>query len=163
MSSILKFFLSLVIFVLPSFIFGTAVRSMAEAEAPTVAEELITASFRSVVDQSDLRVTSERMIVTRALAEKLLEAVKSEKGREALETFSRGVSQKLVSCSSLMQGSHPFKEPFLSCLSSMGSKGQHPDDTVETYQAFTKKWITAVNRGGLFFVSDEVYTFFLEL
>ena len=63
----------------------------------------------------------------------------------------------------ISRGSHPSKESFLSCLSSMGSKGQHQDDTVETYQAFTKKWITAVNRGGFFFISDEVYTFFLEL
>ena len=64
----------------------------------------------------------------------------------------------------ILKGSHPMKESFLSCLSSMGSKGQCPDDSVEeNFLSFTKKWIARVNRGGLFFVSDEVYTFFLEL
>ena len=64
----------------------------------------------------------------------------------------------------IVKSSHPSKESFLACLSSMGTKGQSPDVSAEeTFHSFTKKWITAVNRGGLFFVSDEVYTFFLEL
>ena len=234
---------------------------MAEAAVPTVAEELITGCFQAVLDRSDFSVSSERMVKTRALAENLLEAVKTEEGRKALETFSRGVSEKMVEVinkseakkfsnrrvklwrqfhnirttklkdlyvkflaevsittgedplliqytfekmfeetlkwqftsetdmervaeltsndhqalryaagfiphalmKKISRGSHPFKGSFLSCLSSMGTKGRCPDETVETYQSFTKKWITAVNRGGLFFVSDEVYTFFFYL
>ncbi len=33
----------------------------------------------------------------------------------------------------------------------------------ESLQMFTKRWVTAVNRGGLFLLKDEVYMLFLEM
>ena len=38
----------------------------------------------------------------------------------------------------------------------MGEKGKS-SGTDNIIQAFTKQWLTSVNRGGLTFVSDEVY------
>ncbi len=43
----------------------------------------------------------------------------------------------------------------------MGYKGAAPAE--ESFQKFTKRWVTAVNRGGLFFVKDEVYLVFFEM
>lgn len=62
----------------------------------------------------------------------------------------------------ISRGSHPYKESYLQCLSNMGEKGKCPGDA-ENIQAFTKQWLSAVNRGGLVVVSDEVYLFFSEM
>ena len=55
---------------------------------------------------------------------------------------------------------HPNKQDFVVCLTSMevkeGSEG-------ESYLDFTKKWINAVNRGGLFRIDDGVFTFFYQI
>ena len=37
------------------------------------------------------------------------------------------------------------------------------EDTEYTYLEYTEKWVCAVDRGGLFHVSDEVFIFFCEL
>ena len=62
----------------------------------------------------------------------------------------------------ISQGSHPHKESFLQCLSGMGTKGRSSDRT-PSVQEFTKQWISAVDRGGLTFVSDETYTLFYQM
>ena len=43
----------------------------------------------------------------------------------------------------------------------MGDKGESGE--IDTVQAFTKRWLLSVNRGGLTFVSDEVYTLFYQM
>lgn len=58
--------------------------------------------------------------------------------------------------------SHPYRDLFVRCHSNMGYKGGAPTEE-ENFQEFTKRWITAVNRGGLFFVKDEVYLVFSEM
>ena len=62
----------------------------------------------------------------------------------------------------MSRGSHPYKDSFLRCLSNMGEKGKCPSNA-ENIEAFTKQWFSAMNRGGLFVVSDEVYLFFSEM
>ena len=61
----------------------------------------------------------------------------------------------------MSRGSHPYKDTFLQCLSSMGEKGT--SSGTDDIQAFTKQWLTSVNRGGLTFVSDEVYVLFYQM
>ena len=43
----------------------------------------------------------------------------------------------------------------------MGEKGKCPSNA-ENIETFTKQWFSAMNRGGLFVVSDEVYLFSLR-
>lgn len=62
----------------------------------TIAEEFIIACFHAALNKPDFQGSSRRMMAARALAEQLLKAVKTEAGMEALQTFSTGVSEKLV-------------------------------------------------------------------
>ena len=43
----------------------------------------------------------------------------------------------------------------------MGAKDDHRGEM--SFQDFSKKWITSINRGGLFLINDGVFSFFLEL
>ncbi len=56
---------------------------------------------------------------------------------------------------------HPSRQSFILCLSSMAQSER--EDTEYTFLEYTEKWVCAVDRGGLFHVSDEVFTFFCEL
>lgn len=63
----------------------------------------------------------------------------------------------------ISRSSHPYKDSYLQCLSNMGKKGECCTSNSDSIQAFTKQWLSAVNRGGLFFVTDEVYLLFFEM
>ena len=59
---------------------------------------------------------------------------------------------------------HSYKASFLQCLHDMGVKGE--DNSIveqSSLQDFTKTWIHKINRGGLFFIKDEVMEFFFQL
>lgn len=60
------------------------------------------------------------------------------------------------------KSSHPFKVEFLSCLDTMnnddGSGSTHDD--VDSFETYTKKWISIINRGGLFQINHDVFVFF---
>ena len=47
------------------------------------------------------------------------------------------------------------------CLTGMSQNAEEEADSM--YLDYTKKWIRAVDRGGLFHISDEVYVFFHEV
>ena len=47
------------------------------------------------------------------------------------------------------------------CLASMSESAE--EEIEDTYLEFTKKWIRAVDRGGLFRISNEVYVLFHEI
>lgn len=52
--------------------------------------------------------------------------------------------------------SHPFKSDYLLCLKKMSE--EEGDD--ESFLAYTKRWLSVVDRGGLFNINDDVYIFF---
>ncbi len=57
---------------------------------------------------------------------------------------------------------HPSRQSFILCLSSI--YGPEWEDTEYTYLEYTcREVVCAVDRGGLFHVSDEVFIFFCEL
>lgn len=43
------------------------------------------------------------------------------------------------------------------------TRDEQDDDEHQTFLAYTCAWLTLINRGGLFAVRDEVYSFFLEM
>lgn len=55
---------------------------------------------------------------------------------------------------------HSNQKAFLICLEKMTEGSEDSDDT---YIQYTKRWINAVDRGGLFRVSDEVFVLFHEI
>ena len=57
---------------------------------------------------------------------------------------------------------HPFKDAFVECLKSLAHL-ESENTEEETIQSYTKRWVNAVDRGGLFRVKDEVYSLFVEL
>ena len=56
---------------------------------------------------------------------------------------------------------HPNRQGYLVCLASMSESAE--EEMEDTYLEYTKKWIRAVDRGGLFHISDEVYVVFHEI
>ncbi len=68
----------------------------------------------------------------------------------------------------LKRGSHYLKDLFISCLDKLAvekkvTKGEVEEEEEESLLSFTTRWIRAVDRGGLFIVNDEVYSFFLAM
>lgn len=59
----------------------------------------------------------------------------------------------------IKKSSSVHKSEFLSCLSEMGEENSCSGKG--TFFDFTKKWVSAKSRGGLFVIKDEVYSFFL--
>ena len=47
------------------------------------------------------------------------------------------------------------------CLSSLSQKGE--DSVTSSYLEYTKRWLLAVDRGGLFHIRDEAYNMFYEI
>lgn len=56
---------------------------------------------------------------------------------------------------------HPNRKAFLVCLERMSEGSEEEND--ESYLEYTKKWIRAIDRGGLFRINDEVYVLFHEI
>ena len=56
---------------------------------------------------------------------------------------------------------HPNWKAFLVCLEKMSIGSQDEND--DSYLEYTKKWICAIDRGGLFHISEEVYALFIEI
>ena len=56
---------------------------------------------------------------------------------------------------------HPNRKAFLVCLENMSEGSEEEND--DSYLEYTKKWINAIDHGGLFRVSDEVYVLFHEI
>ena len=52
------------------------------------------------------------------------------------------------------KSSHPLKGEFLCCLQKMNTSDE---EGAESFLDYTKRWIKAIDRGGLFTVSDDVY------
>ena len=85
----------------------------------------------------------------------------NEDEHNALRYTAGYIPQNLMK--KLAKTSHTHKDMYIKCLSEMGVKGFSEDDNEELFHDFTMKWIKMVNRGGLFFIKDEVYMLFLEL
>ena len=56
---------------------------------------------------------------------------------------------------------HPNKQDFIVCLSSLSQKVE--DSVTSSYLEYTKRWLLAVDRGGLFHIHDEAYNMFYEI
>ena len=56
---------------------------------------------------------------------------------------------------------HPNCKAFLVCLDKMIESSQ--EESEDSYLEYTKRWIRAVDRGGLFRINDEVYVLFYEI
>ena len=56
---------------------------------------------------------------------------------------------------------YPNRKAFLVCLEQMSAGSEEEND--DSYLEYTKKWICAIDRGGLFRVNDEVYVLFYEI
>ena len=56
---------------------------------------------------------------------------------------------------------HPNKQDFIVCLSSLSQKGE--DSVTSSYLEYTKRSLLAVDRGGLFHIHDEAYNMFYEI
>ena len=55
-------------------------------------------------------------------------------------------------------------EEYLTCLNRMRESSAETDvNDCVSYMEYTKRWIQLVDRGGLFHISDEVYSFFYEV
>ena len=57
---------------------------------------------------------------------------------------------------------HPNRQDYLLCLEGMRESTEE-EQGEESYLAYTKKWIQAIDRGGLFHITDEVYVLFYEV
>ena len=58
----------------------------------------------------------------------------------------------------------PYCKEYLTCLDRMRESSAEKDvNDCVSYMEYTKRWIQLVDRGGLFHISDEVYSFFYEV
>ena len=60
---------------------------------------------------------------------------------------------------------HPHKQDYLACLELLGEglTSQELEKENTTFLEYTKKWVTSVDRGGLFKITDEGYRLFYEI
>ena len=62
-----------------------------------------------------------------------------------------------------LQKKFEHRPEFKHCLACMAVEGSSDEGSVDSYLYYTKDWIGRVNRGGLFKVHDQAYTFFVGL
>jgi len=66
----------------------------------------------------------------------------------------------------IRRGAHSSKDLFIGCLENLAATHEqleNDEEEEETLQSFTAQWISRVDRGGLFIIRDEVYSFFLSM
>ena len=56
---------------------------------------------------------------------------------------------------------HPNRKAFLVCLDKLSEGSQ--EESEDSYLDYTKRWICAVDLGGLFRINNEVYVLFMRL
>ena len=62
------------------------------------------------------------------------------------------------------QRKDPYCKEYLTCLDGMRESSVDKDvNECVSYMEYTNRWIQLVDRGGLFHISDEVYSFFYEV
>ena len=84
----------------------------------------------------------------------------SENDLNALRYVAGYVPWKLRQKFSKGTCKHSNQKDFLMCLEKMTEGSEESDDS---YIQYTKRWINAIDRGGLFRVSDEVFVLFHEI
>lgn len=58
---------------------------------------------------------------------------------------------------------HPNWQDFLVCLAGMSELERDEEENEDAYLDYTKRWIHAIDHGGLFRISDDVYVFIHEV
>lgn len=77
---------------------------------------------------------------------------------QALRYVAGYVPYRLVK--KFKKSSHPLKDDFLICLEKMRSSDEEGE---ESFLDYTKRWVKAIDRGGLFTINDDVYIFFKSI
>eukprot|EP00731_Ephydatia_muelleri_P032085 Em0023g592a len=79
----------------------------------------------------------------------------TENDLNALRYAAGYVPWKLLQKYSKPTCTDPNRQDFIVCLSSLSQKGE--GSVTSTYLEYTKRWLLAIDRGGLFHIHDEAY------
>ena len=85
----------------------------------------------------------------------------TENDLNALRYAAGYVPWKLLQKYSKPTCTDPNRQDFIVCLSSLSQKGE--GSVTSTYLEYTKRWLLAIDRGGLFHIHDEAYNMFYEI